>query len=319
MKKLSIFVISFLIICINIGYSQHKTTNSEVDVTIKFYNKQIYYMNSPIVIEFQIVNQTVNPFLFISSYKKLYTFDFEIFTKTNRKVDHSKDWIINKRQYEAVLSDEITLKENEIYGVRIDINDWFDFNEPGEYIVRGVFYPNLITNPERKIFSENELLIRLHPPYTEDVREKERAEELKKVKAESFPPYEVVDLALQALMDKDYEIYFLYINFDKFILQFANAKDKYMDAHDIDKPLVIEEFKQYLEGKNQLEAIPYSDTIPADYEIEETNIKKRDAQVKVLETFKYINLIEKKRYTYHLHLYGDKWFIESYDVVNIAR
>ena len=88
LKRLSIVVISFLFICINIGYSQHKTTNSKVDVTIKFYNKQIYYMNRPIVVEFQIVNRTVNPYLFISSYKKLYTFDFEIFTRTNCFYNH---------------------------------------------------------------------------------------------------------------------------------------------------------------------------------------------------------------------------------------
>jgi hypothetical protein len=319
LNKVSILASFLLIICINIGYSQYNTTDSEVDITIKFHNKQIYYMNEPIIIEFQIVNRGEQPFLFISAYKKLFTFDFEIYTKTNRPVEHSKEWFINKGQYEAVLTDEIVLKNTEIYGVRIDINDWFDFKEQGEYVIRGVFYPDLITDPERKLYSENELTLNLHPPYTEEIREKERVEEIKKVKASSLPPYEVVDFALKALMDKDYELYFLYINFDKFILQFENAKKKYMDARDIDKPLVIEEFKKYLMGKNKLEAIPYSDAIPSDYEIEETYIKKRDAQVKVMETFKYINLIEHKRYTYYLHLYGDKWFIESYEVVNIAR
>ena len=323
LKKLPVLITLLFIICFSIGYSQEYKTEwggySDISAGIKFHDKQIYYMEQPIWVEFQLVNGGVHPFLFLSSYKKLFTFDFEVYTDTKRPVEHSKEWILEKRRYEAVLSDEITLKENEVYGVRIDIGGWFDFEKPGDYIIRGVFYPGLITNPEQKLHSENELILRLHPPYTEEIKQKERAEEIKRLKAEKLPPYEVLDFTLKALMDRDFEKYFLYIRFDKFIEQFENAKKKYQDTHDRDKPLVIEEFKQYLMGTNKLESIPYSDAIPVDYEIEETYIKMRDAQVKVLETFKYLGLVEQKRYTYHLHLYGDRWLVESYDVINIAR
>ncbi len=323
LKRLSIFLFIFFIVCLSIGYSQNNTNYeerySDLGVTIRFYNKQTYYIGSPIIVEFQIVNRRIDPFLFITSYKKLFTFDFDIYTTTNRRVEHSKDYAIDMRHYEAVLSDEIALKDNEVYGVRINISEWFDFPASGDYIIRGIFYPKLITNPEQKIYSENELKLRLNPPYTEEVRAKERVEEIKKFKALSLPPYEVIDFTLTALMDKDFEKYFLYINFDRFIMQFVNARKKYVDAHDTDKPAVIEFFKKYLMGENNLETIPFSDTIPINYEIEETYIKKREAQVKVIETFKYINLIEKKRYTYFLHLYGDRWLIEQYAVVNIGR
>jgi len=46
-------------------------------------------------------------------------------------------------------------------------------------------------------------------------------------------------------------------------------------------------------------------------------IKKRDARVIVIEFFEYGLVTEAKKYTYHLHLYGDKWLVENYDVVNI--
>lgn len=322
--KTEIVLAALLItICINIGYSQEYNTAStgysDIVTAIKFHNKQIYYINRPIWVEFQVVNEGVYPFLFLSAYKKLFTFDFEVYTGTKRSVEHSSEWILEKRRYEAVLSDEITLKENEVYGVRIDIGRWFAFSKPGDYVIRGVFYPGLITNPEQKLYSENELTLRLHPPYTEEVKQKERDEEIKKLKAMSLPPYEVVGFSLKALMERDFEKYFLYIKFDSFLQQFENASKKYRDAHDTEKPLVVEEFKQYLMGENKLEAIPYSDAVPIEYVIEETYIKERDAEVKVLETFRYLSLIEKKRYTYHLHQYGDKWLIESYDVINIAR
>jgi len=310
-----------LISSICIGYSQNITTHSQdlsnIEVSIGFYNKQMYYLQGPIIVEFKIINHGSDPYLFIASYNKLFTFDFEISTLSNRKVEHSRSYILQRRQFEPILNDEITLKQNEVYGVRVDISEWFDFQKPGEYIIKGIFYPNLITDPNYMLISDTELYLQLNPPYTERYREEVRIEEIQKLKAESLPPYDVVDFALNALMDKDFEKYFLYIKMDKFIMQFTNARKKYMNAKDIDKPAVIEEFNQYLQGNNKLENIPFSDTIPTNFEIEETHIIKRDARVVVNESFEYGQVREVKRYTYFLHKYGEQWFIENYEVVNL--
>ena len=322
-RKTKAYFFLFFIFCISIGYSQYNTNYSEkyssIDVSIKYFNKQIYYIGDPIIVEFQIVNNGSDPFLFITSYNKIFTFDFEISSFTNRMMEHSDSYAINRRKFEPVFNDEITLKTNEVYGVRIDISEWFNFNEPGEFVIKGVFYPKLITDSGKKILTEKELYLYLNPAFTEMAKEKAREKEIKRLKAESLPPYEVIDFMLKSIMVRDYEKYFLYINFEKFIQQFKNARKKYFDAKDIDKPEIIEEFKLYLMDKNTLEAVPYSDTIPIDFEIEKTVIEKRSAQVTVIETFKYLRLVEKKKYTYHLHLYGDKWLLEKYDVVNIGR
>jgi hypothetical protein len=321
MKKAAIYLFLIFFFCIYIGYSQDMTKYSDqlssIDISIKFFNKQIYHIGDPIIVEFNIANTSRDPFLFIASYRKIFTFDFEIYTRTNRPVEHSKEYIIQRRQFQPVMNDEITLKHNEVYGARIDISTWFDLSEPGEYVVRGVFYPNLITAPEYRKLSGTELYLSLKPPYTEKVRKEERIEEMKRLERESLPPYEVVDFNLQSLMEKDFEKYFLYIKMDKFIMQFNNAKKKYLDARDIDKPIVIEIFKQYLMGKNTLESVPFDETIPTDFEIERTVIEKNDAEVTVTEYFEYGRVTETKRYTYYLHLYGDKWLVENYDVVNI--
>lgn len=326
-KKLQYLIITGLCVVIsfftiNIGHSQNNANLPDyfpsVRVTIRYFNKQIYYMGQPIIVEIEVANQSYEPFLFITSYKKEFTFDFEITSTTNRKIPHSKNYIINRHQFETVLNDEITLKKDEIYGVRINISEWFDFENPGEYIIKGVFYPSLAVNPEIKIYSFNQLHLTLRPPYREEIRKKEREQEIERLKAESLPPYETVRVMLNALMNRDFEKYFLYIKFDKFIMQFSNARKKYLAAKDVNKPDVIEKFKEYLKGENEMESIPYSETIPADFEIEKTIIEKRDARILVTEEFKYKNLIEKKQYTYYLHKYGDKWLLESYTVVNIG-
>jgi len=321
LKQFCICFFFILIFCICIGYSQDITKYSQdtsnIEVTIAFYNRQIYYLNSPITVEFKIINHGSDPFLFITSFNKVFTFDFEITTLGNRKIEHSRNYILQRRQFEPILNDEITLKQNEVYGVRIDISEWFDFQEQGEYVINGLFYPNLITDPEYTLISETELYLNLNPPYTEQYKEKVRIEEIRKLKAESIPPYEVVEYTINSLMDKDFEKYLLYIKIDRFIMQFENARKKYLNSKDKDKPAVIEEFRQYLMGKNKLENIPFSDTIPTNFEIEETLIRKRDARVVVTEFFEYGQVKETKRYTYLLHQYGDQWFIENYEVVNI--
>jgi hypothetical protein len=319
--RFCIYLVPIFISCICIGYSQDITKYSQnlssLEVSVNFYNKEIYYIGNPIVIEFQIVNNGNDPFLFITSYNKLFTFDFEISSFSNQKVEHSKNYVIKRRQFQPILNDEISLKQNEVYGVRINISEWFEFIEAGDYIIKGVFYPNLITDTDKKIYSEKELYVYINPPYTEALREKVRIEEIRKLKAESLPPYEVVEFILNAFMEKDYEKYLLYIKMDKFIMQFDSAEKKYLEARDIDKPDIIEIFKQYLMGRNTLESIPFAETIPTNYDIDRTVIEKREAQVTVTEYFEYGQVTEIKRYTYHLHLYGDKWLVENYDVVNI--
>ncbi len=330
MKKKLIHPALLLMIffCINIGFSQDIKNNSgtnsgqttDIGVSIKYYNKQMYFVNRPIIVEFQIVNRGFPPYLFITSYNKMFTFDFEILTPTHQGVDHSREYTVRTTQFEPILNDEITLKNNEEYGVRIDISRWFDLNKPGEYLIKGVFYPHLKTGADDdiRIYTENELFLTLNPPFEKQVQQARELEEIKKMKAESLPPYDVIKALLQAIQARDYEKYFLFIKFDKFILQFSRAREKYIAAHDIDKPAVIEEFKLYLKGLNRLEEVPFSETIPADFDIEKTVIEKRNATVTVIETFKYLQLVEKKRYTYYLHLYGDKWLLESYSVVNIG-
>jgi hypothetical protein len=339
----------FCILCIfpfNIGFSQDNTKPTEMYFTddspsikkgqtltlfttdevrpgvyIKYHNKEIYYIDRPIIVEFQVVNNRIDPFLFITSFNKAFTFDFEILTSTNRLIEHSHNYTIRTTQFEPILNDEIILKNNEVYGVRIDVSSWFDLRESGEYIIRGVFYPNLKTGAldDTRIYSENELYLNLNPPMTEKLQRIMEVEEIRRLKAESLPPYEVIDFLIRALQERDFERYFLYINFERFIQQFNNSRTLYLDAVDRNKPNIIEEFKGYLMGLNNLEDVPFSETIPADYEIERTVIEKRDAIVTVVEIFKYLNLVERKRYTYKLHLYDDKWLMDNYSVVNIGR
>jgi len=319
-NKFKSLLILFTILLSNfsIGYSLDDTNKylPNINITIQYCNQHLYTIGRPVIVEFKIINNDSDPFLFLTSFNKTFTFDFEVSTLNNMKIDHSNDYSIKRKVLGSILSDEITLKQNEVYGAKIDISKWFNLTEPGEYIIKGIFYPGLITNEKYQIPSENELILYLNPPYPEEVKRKEEIEKIKRLKALSMPPYKVVSFMLDALMKRDFEKYFLYIKFDKFIFKFQNATKKYINAKDIDKPLIKEEFKEYLKGNNKLEALPFSETIPCEYDIVKTIIEKKKADVTVIETFKVKSLVEKKEYTYHLHLYEDKWFLEYYEVRN---
>ncbi len=325
-----VLLITLLHVSYSIGFSQEYTNGSNepawqsgknIQVTITYYNRRIYYVDSPVWVEFQIVNRSFEPFLFHNADFKLFTFDFQVRTRVNREVEHSRRYVVDYHHRQPILYNEVTLKHNEVYGARIDISRWFDLDQPGEYVIRGVFYPKLHAGSvsDERIYSENELSLQLKPPYSEEIRRLEKQEQLARLEAEDLPPYRVVETMLKALQEEDFGTFFLYVKFDRFIQQFTNAWVRYRAARDADKPEVIERFKEYLRGEYPLEDMPFSEEfIPVDFEIQRTVIdnQKRDAEVTVLETFRYRNLYETKRYTYHLHRYGDLWMLESYTVVN---
>ena len=255
----------------------------------------------------------------------MFTFDFDIRTTRNRSVSHSDYYTINTTQFEPLMIDEIVLKPNEVYGLRINISEWFEFEQHGKYEIRGIFYPGLKSG--RRRIASNVLNLDLRPAYTEEIRIAEKERERSELQAEKLAPYEVVDHMLTALQNDDYETYFLFLKFDEFILQFENAGNKFRRASFKDKPLIVEnEFKPYLmglvaEGVEPLEEIPFSEHVPNLFEITETNIQWRDgtATVDVLETFTYGTLKEEKEYTYFLRLYDERWKVTGYEITNKTR
>ncbi len=317
-------ILFFAIFTLNIGYSQDNTnkyqyTPPPLEVTIQFVNKEIYFMGNPIKVKIQIINRGIKRQIFSIGNEKIFSFDFEILSRENQPVEHSKYYYIKRNMWETVFVDEVSLEPNEIFGTIIDLNEWFDFKKPGEYYIRGIFYPDLITDKSVVLYSSNELLLDLKPPYPGKLKEKVKKEITKKLKAQPLPPYKVVDLLLKSLIKGDFDTFFLYINFDKFIMQFENSKRIYLAAKDIDKPKIIEKFKAYLKGENKLESLPFTEFRPIKYKIKKSVIEENNATVEVLETFKYGTLIENKLYKYYLHRYGNIWLLESYEVLNMSR
>ncbi len=335
-------VIPSLIICIcvfpfNIGFSQENQNRTyddrRVEVLIKFFNKQVYRVGDDIWIEVNVINHDVQPYTFITSFKKPFTFDFTIRSFSNIPIEKTKDYNVTIHQFEPVHSNTVILNQYDVYGVRINIAEWFKLETPGEYRIDGYFYPYLKTEfddqtvvniqdryEDTVIHSKNWLKLNLKEKLTEESSMLAREEALRKLEAQSLAPYEVVRVMLEALQQEepDFEVYFLYIDFDRFILQFQNARRLFQDAADRDKPAVIEnEFKPYLRGENELEETPFIEHIPREFEIVKTVIERNDAEVEVIEEFVYGSLERKKRYTYYLHKFEDKWFLQKYEVVNL--
>ena len=323
----------------NIGFSQDNTNRTlqqlallddeycsgDLSVSIQFYNRSIYHVGDEIIIEFKIINTGLEPCPFYTAFNPMFTFDFDIRTTRNRSVVHSRYYTINTTQFEPFMIDEIVLKPNEVYGIRINITEWFDLQQHGTYEIRGIFFPGLKTG-SRKIFS-NVLPLDLRPSYTDEIRVAEKERERSELQVENLAPYEVVEHMLTALQNDDFETYFIFMKFDEFILQFEHAGNRYRRADFRNKPLVIEnEFKPYLKGivpdtGEPLEEIPFSEHVPNLFEILETNIQWRDgtATVTVLETFTYGTLQEEKEYTYYLRLYNERWKVTGYDITNKSR
>ena len=76
---------------------------------------------------------------------------------------------------------------------------------------------------------------------------------------------------------------------------------------------MIEDYKELL----KLKEIDEIAVVPHEYKIVHTEYTPTEATVEVIESFKYLEYIERKLYTYYLHRIGDKWFIYDYKILNM--
>jgi hypothetical protein len=246
--QLKVFIPIFiaLLCAFNIGFSQENTNRSymqrwddetarltlldenycdgDITVSIRFYNRSIYHVNDEIIVEFQIFNRGLEPCPFYTSFNPMFTFDFEIQTTTNRPVSHSKYYTISTTQFEPFMIDKIVLKPDEVYGIRINISEWFDLTQHGKYEIRGIFFPNLKTGPKKEY--SNILPLDLRPSYSDEIRVAEKERVRQELQAEILAPYEVIEHMLIALQNDDFDTYFLFVRFEEQTLSARHSSER---------------------------------------------------------------------------------------------
>jgi len=243
-----------------------------LNCVIKFSNEQIYFIGKPIVIKFEIINKSFSNYFIQIANDISYNFSFIVISSDGEQVDYKDEFILKKKSIDKVFTKEIMLAPNESYAVEMDINEWFNLTKEGVYFIQGVFYP-YIDSGERIV--------------TQNI------------------------LKLNSRQRKDWDEFFLYIDFDKFIMNYPSFRDKYKYASENARINLIEEFKKYIISTF------YNDLLY--FEIRKTLIEFENAKVDVYLEFSYKNYIEKYQAQYHLSLKDQIWLIKGYEITPVRK
>ncbi len=310
MKKYCLLTLVFIFSVIYPVFSE------QVEVRIRYYDKKIYYTDTPVNIKLEIINNSPDTFRFKSSELRCFNYEFDVKTLTNRTLNHSKEFIMDRSTNQQVFFREISLAPGETYSITAELSDFADVNEAGVFILNARFYPELYTNENSRYIVSNNLTLNLRPASStaaiQDLIDYETGEI---IKANPVPPDEVIDYMLTARQKSQWNKFLLYLDLEGLYLRSQTNAERYRRLSQQDRITEIEKYKNLLLNETIDTDIAM---IPLEYDILRTTYTDYEAEVKVTEKFQYSGFVEIKEYQYYLHRDNDIWYIYDYDVRNLG-
>ncbi len=289
----------------------------DIDVSIRFYNKKLYYPDDSITIKIEITNNSAKVFRFELADNRIFNIDFNVRTLSNRILPLSDDLINERHSVQHVFFREITIGPSEQFSFFENLNDYIDIKTPGKYIIQAHFYPNLIkTGIETEKIASNSLNLSIRPEERElELQTIEDTAKIERLQKQSLPPDEVVAWIISARQQSNWDKFFLYLNLESLLRKNASRERQYLRLSQEEQRRLLAEYRENLKNQNVDGDIV---VIPEDFEIIKTEYTPDEATVLVEEKFQYPGYKEVKRYTYYLRKRDNIWFIYDYDVVNLG-
>jgi len=290
--------------------------SENVSVSIRFFDKEIYYPETKIQIQVRIINNSLENYSFNSAEIHSFNFNFFVKTLTNISVHESSNYILSHRTNNPVFYREITLLPGEEYAFITYLEDYVDIRESGIYIIQSKFFPNFQLGYSTQFIESNKLTLSVRPsmniPIFQEQIDIETGEILELI---AMPPDEVVKYTIEARLQSAWNKFFLYIDLKGLLLNHPDLKHRYNTISEEKQMILIEEYKNQLKNRRVDNDILLT---PSSFEILKTSYTHNEATVVVDQEFTFAEYTEKKKYTYYLHRYGNIWSIYNYDVRNLG-
>ena len=290
--------------------------SEDVSVSIRFFDKKIYYPDSEIQLQVRIINNSTENFSFNSAEIRSFNFNFNVKTLTNISISESDEYLLRNRTNNPVFYREITLLPGEEYAFITYMDDYVDITESGIYVVQSKFYPEFQMGYESHYIESNTLTLSVRPsidiPIFQEQIDIETGEILEMI---SMPPDEVVKYVIEARLQSSWTKFFLYLDLESLLLNHPDRKHQYNRLSEEKQMAMIDEYKNELKNKRVDNDILL---VPSSFEILKTSYTQNEATVVVDEEFIFPDYTEFKKYTFYLHRYGAVWRIYNYEVKNLG-
>ena len=322
MKTRKLFIIiSFFFIFAQILIAQTEEFDySQANVSIKYYNKSIYYPGNSedfkILVHITIQNNSPQTLRFKLADDRAFSLDFNAYTVKNKLLEQTGNLIEKRTTNQTVYFREIALEQGEEYSFVENVKDYLQIDESSVYYLELVFYPELYKSKYISLKSNRlSLEIMPSPSATASNTLPVSQESIEILRPIELSPDKVVEQTIIARQKSLWDQYFLYIDVESMLQRNPSLRKKYISLSADERIRMLESFKADLmqeKIENDIVAIPQS------FQIEKTSYTPTEGYVSVIEWFKYPNFSEKKRYTYKVRQREGIWKIYDYNVVNLG-
>ena len=320
MKRSIILIIAILTIFCHSLFAQNSANqNNGIDVSIKYYNKTVYYPESseenPIYVHITISNNGTEPFRFKLADDRMFSIDFNAFNVKNKSLNQQEDLKSKRTTSQTVYFREISIESGEEYSFIENLKYYVVIDETGIYYFELKFYPELYKN-KLSFIKSNRLSLDVRP--SPDIAVSMLQTDVKTsavLTPEPISPDKVIEQTIIARQRELWDQFFLYMDIEKMLTRDASRDRKYRTGSADERTRMIANYKADLmlsKIDNDIVAIPER------FSIERTTYTQTEGSVTVIEWFKYDTFTEKKRYEYFLRQRDGIWQIYDYRVENLG-
>lgn len=317
MKRFLLVIISIFILFAQSIVAQE---NQDVQVSIKLYNKTLYYpgesLDNPIYVHITVANKSDETLRFKLADDRMFSIDFTAFNSKNKKLPYTEEIIKKRTTDRIVYFREIALETGEEYSFVENLKDYVQITEPAIYYFELYFFPELYKSKNNKIESNRlRIDVKPSPSATGVTKVPVSNETISVLKPESISPDKVVEQTIVARQKNLWDQFFLYMDIEKMLTRDQARKRKYTTLSDIERNRMIQDYKLDLMQSRIDNAIV---AIPESFYIEKTVYTQTEGSVSVIQWFKYDTFKEKKRYVYSVQKRDEIWHIYDYTVENLG-
>jgi hypothetical protein len=306
-----------------------ETAKRDIDFTIRFFDKRIYYVaEDPIIVQVTVANNTPQPYRFHLADERVFSVDFDVRTVSNRSIEAADPLIRKRSTSQQVFFREIIVESGESFSFVEDIRDYVKFSQSGAFVVQARLFPGLYRGKASaedaaqngRVLESNRLSLNLRPPSIPGpagIPLEMDVETNAVLVREKLPPDEVVQYTLTARQKSQWEKFFLYLDVESLVTRDGARRRQWLAESEEGRRMMISRYRSELQN-----AVIDGDiaTIPTEFTIERTAYGTEEGTVVVLEKFRVPtgNYTERKRYTYTLQRRDGIWTIVDYVVLNLG-
>jgi hypothetical protein len=293
---------------------------TDVTLTIRFFDRQIYFLGDAVQIETVLTNNSPELLRFKVADRREFNVDFVVRTLTNVRLERARQYITARNTNQPVFFRAVELQPGERFGFISDLNNFAALEQAGVYSLQASFAPDLMGRftaaTDRSALVSNTLTLNLRPPVdTPEMREVMDAELRMVLEPQPLPPDEVVNFILSNRQQSDWPSFFLYLDLQSLLQKSPTLSRRFQRSGEADRREMLDQYRQDLQQERLNDELLL---VPTQFDILKTTYTPGEATVLVDERFDQGDFIEVRRYTYFLQRRDLIWRVIDFSVQNLG-